>query len=428
MKAATEVKTKLITGLGTKKYDPCSYYIEGCRERKSSVTRFAAIGLAELVDHEQPMEIVVLVTQAVKQSGNDKLLQDEINRRLEGNHCKRWQLRSQEIPEGKHEEEMWQIFEVIGQHIEQGDQVIIDITNGYRSLPIIMISAAQYYLHLKKAAGLKVYYGAFDAGTLVKDEQGRELNMAPIIDITLITSISDWTYGLRLFDEHLIASPLAEQLERLDKSKGSQQIVKNLKSLDFYLRQALPLEIGITARQLRSSINRFKEQQIQPKRRAVEEQFFTSLQALLEEIDVDCSKKEEATLDLKELLRQANIIERYLNKNIFGNGVVLMREWLVSTYIWYSQEDVSKWLDNSTRKKYEEDLSKISKAGPNRTNDKLLSKLRESWKVVRDNRNTFAHAGMNPKPYPPDDITNIKTKLRELYCLLREKTHERARA
>ena len=39
------------------------------------------------------------------------------------------------IPEGRSEEELWQIFDICVAQVAEGDQIILDVTHGFRSLP-----------------------------------------------------------------------------------------------------------------------------------------------------------------------------------------------------------------------------------------------------------------------------------------------------
>lgn len=416
MEAAMENRTKLITALGTRRYDPCRYYIEGDPGRTSSVTRFAAMGLAELaVECGQPLEIVALETAKVKDSNNHKLLHEEFEEKKSVGGCA-WELRVEEIPNGKDKEELWQIFETLGKHIEQGDHIIIDITNGFRSLPTVMISAAQYYLYLNKAADLKIYYGAFGSvgntqGTAGQG-QGGGTPEVPIIDITLITSISDWTYGLRLFDEHLITSPLAERIRssflgknasdpNLIPEQFSSALVDSLKKIDFYLQNAMPLEMGMEARKLRSLLetistrtNRF---------RPVLRDFLTKLKELLNEVSTDqASKKAAIKLSRDELERQKMIIERQLNSKQVGNALLLAREWLVSAAILYeykqapARNKAQGWLRQRTREAYADRLfGNDQKAGQSSQSNQFPEEFIQAWKLVSRYRNPIAHAAMN---------------------------------
>jgi len=422
-----ENRIKLITALGTRRYDPCRYYIEGDRGRTSSVTRFAAMGLAELaVECGQPLEIVALETARVKDSDNHKLLHEEFEeKRSVGGRA--WELRVEEIPDGKDKEELWQIFETLGKHIEQGDHIIIDITNGFRSLPTVMISAAQYYLYLNKAADLKIYYGAFESvgNTQGTAGQGREGGTpeVPIIDITLITSISDWTYGLRLFDEHLITLPLADQLKRtaMQEDKALCEIAQIIRSLDFYLRSALPLEAGLVASRLYSKINELNEPYF---KKSIIGQFLSKLRDTLKGIKLDVSEKQEIALNREELLRQSELIERYLAVNDLNSAIVILREWLVSFCIWADgdQNKIHKWRTNSIRKKYSSKLNENKGI----QNIHVFQKLRQLWEDegIKNIRNTFAHAAIQEDEEvfssPEEETKRIGKSVKNLRRLLEE--------
>ena len=74
------------------------------------------------------------------------------------------QVQPVRIPWGKDSEELWQIFDRVVEAINPREQVVFDITHGFRSFPVIVLLAAAY---LKPAKGIDlqgIFYAAAGAG------------------------------------------------------------------------------------------------------------------------------------------------------------------------------------------------------------------------------------------------------------------------
>ena len=73
----------------------------------------------------------------------------------------------------------------------EGDQIILDVTHGFRSLPMLIFVVAAYLRQMKYVVLERVVYGAYEA----KDENYN----APVFDLTLMVELMDWFHGLDSF-------------------------------------------------------------------------------------------------------------------------------------------------------------------------------------------------------------------------------------
>jgi CRISPR-associated DxTHG motif protein len=81
-----------------------------------------------------------------------------------------------EIPSGRTADELWQMFAMIVNAIPENAKLVIDITHGFRSQPIIALAIALYLQTAKSIKVEKIIYGAFE---------GRSNdNIAPVLDLT----------------------------------------------------------------------------------------------------------------------------------------------------------------------------------------------------------------------------------------------------
>jgi len=56
-----------------------------------------------------------------------------------------------DIPDGKDEDELWKIFSIIVDEVQPGDEILFDITHGFRSLPFIAFLTVAYLKEVKGA-------------------------------------------------------------------------------------------------------------------------------------------------------------------------------------------------------------------------------------------------------------------------------------
>lgn len=103
------------------------------------------------------------------------------------------------IPEGKNEKEIWQIFKTIHGLIKDGDELYFDITHGYRYLPMLVVVLGNYSKFLEKAKVVHILYGNYEGRD--KDNDGKFIEPAhsPLIDLQSFSILQDWTYAVADF-------------------------------------------------------------------------------------------------------------------------------------------------------------------------------------------------------------------------------------
>lgn len=103
------------------------------------------------------------------------------------------------IPEGKNEKEIWQIFKTIHNLIKDGDELYFDITHGYRYLPMLVVVLGNYSKFLEKAKVMHILYGNYEGRD--RDENGNFVTPArsPIVDLQSFSTLQDWTYAVADF-------------------------------------------------------------------------------------------------------------------------------------------------------------------------------------------------------------------------------------
>jgi len=143
-----------------------------------------------------------------------------------------------DIPTGSCESEIWDIFQKIIDIIKENDEVLIDITHGFRLMPIILSSAMSYLESIKKIKIIGIYYGAFEVlGNPVEvDNMPIENRNAPIFDLTPTFTIQKWAKAAEVFEktgsiDQIHHLSLEEVEPILKETKGKNQEAQQIKNV-----------------------------------------------------------------------------------------------------------------------------------------------------------------------------------------------------
>lgn len=90
------------------------------------------------------------------------------------------------IKDGEDEKQMWDVFKVIFEQLQEGDQLYLDITNSFRYLPMLLVVLVNYAKFLKNVKVEAIFYGNYEA-------RNQETNIAPVMDLLPLSSLQDWT-------------------------------------------------------------------------------------------------------------------------------------------------------------------------------------------------------------------------------------------
>lgn len=92
------------------------------------------------------------------------------------------------IANGFNEGQMWDIFTTIYNQLEQDDELYLDLTHGFRYLPMLMLVLGNYSGFLKNTTIAAAAYGNFEA-------MDRQSKTAPIVDLMSLVELQQWTYA-----------------------------------------------------------------------------------------------------------------------------------------------------------------------------------------------------------------------------------------
>jgi CRISPR-associated Csx2 family protein len=243
------------------------------------------------------------------------------------------------IPDGFDEESQLNILQVIDNIGAKGDDIYLDVTHGFRHLPMIELLSA--FLKRNDFNVRKIYYGAFE----------RSANgVTPIIDLKGLFNIQEWIEAMAVFRETGNVMPLS----RIESMKGFQV---DLEQYQFFIQMN---NIG----NARGCANRIRGKITNGDIPTEAILFKDQLMAIF-----DWGKDQEYAN------RQLSQAKRAAQSGDFLRAIILLNEAVISAWV----EDSSKVADIQYRKEAE---------------DKLFKNGGDNWHILRRLRNSTAHDGM----------------------------------
>lgn len=211
---------KMFSFLGTSDYAE-GIYTFGGDEWRTSFVQTALIRFFQPFD-----EIIVFVTREAR-SKNWSKLKEAIQRHYP--HCS---FNAVDIKDGKTLAEIWETFNILLSRVDENDELVLDITHSFRSIPVLVLACVQYLRSLKNIHLSGIYYGAWDAREPFKKFYGTEdpLPRSPVFDLTPFIELMDWSYGVADFIKYGQIGPL----NNLTKEKSGhlpKKLRQNLKTV-----------------------------------------------------------------------------------------------------------------------------------------------------------------------------------------------------
>jgi CRISPR-associated DxTHG motif protein len=393
---------KAFTFLGTGDYQAVTYYWSDAEGERKCQTHLFPEAVARIF---KPEELIVFVTPQAKAHKNFQTLAQRLGNLMQ----------AVDIPEGKSEAELWELFKQVTSVVSEGDTILLDITHAFRSIPMVVFAVAAYLRRTKGVKIERIVYGAFDA---------RDGNKpAPIFDLTPLLDLLDWLSGAEFFLWRSDAALLAERLRTVHRQAWQRQsgenlpthlqpVANKLRSLSQALHLARPRDVMRHAHELLPMLTETASEA---------ERWAKPFAVILEQIRSETEKFAHDApdrLDKENLQKQLALIEHFVEKGLWVQATLLAREWVVS---WVAlQRGSGDWLDRKYREGEIEKALGAAGQRPRQLSEEVpdwfdgLAKSEEVarlWDWLGSLRNDVAHCGMRKDAA---DIASIERRVKEI--------------
>lgn len=301
------------------------------------------------------------------------------------------------IPDGRNDKELWEMFSTIAESVPDNCHLIIDVTHGFRSQPMLMLAIAVYLETIRNISVDLILYGAWEA----KDTDS---GIAPLINLKAFMDLVKWSYATRAFLETGNASLLSAQIlpihaeawrtEGVFKPKNLQSFGRTLDKITMAFSAIRPQEVAKYAERLVENI----EPCIDDVNNLDKALPFKALLGLIKERFTPMGGEKTDLFSEKGIQIQQEILQFYLNANQYQQAITLARELMVSITC------LKQGWDGRNERKRGEDYLNILTALVNerKTFNVELSEeqkgLSEIWSRIRNLRNDINHAAMRDTP------------------------------
>jgi|YNPMSStandDraft_1061717.scaffolds.fasta_scaffold03077_3 CRISPR-associated Csx2 family protein len=418
-------ETIFLSFLGTNNYLECFYQFPESESVQTKYTQIAVIKKhKEVINHF----IFFLTDEAKKENweGDGKLKSE-----LKKLNIDESIIKTIDIPNGFNNNELLEIFTKLVNNIPDNANLIIDVTHSFRSLPITLSSVLNYLKKVKNVQIVNIYYGAFEVLGNPRDVQNTPLDnrIAPMLDITYLSAIQDWTTAIDHFLKFGNISKLKQLSETtikpvLIQSKGQDQLASKIRYIVNTLNDLLT---SIYTCRSNTLLEIFSKNNNKSKLDTLLEylNFILNNNYLLPQLNepfIRIKEKLESIYDKNPIIATIKTVQWCIDFNWIQQGYTLLQENLCSYIIKLFNKDFN---NKEERESLTSALNIIFKKIPEQEwkgNKEMISfyfnqqdklfEISELYCSLTDYRNDINHSGYRQNPRSVRDIT---VKLSEYY-------------
>lgn len=324
--------------LGTNDYLPCTYHFNNKETREVRFVQEATISM-NCRDWSSDDRILIFTTREAQEKNwqddghkkkGEKQLREGLAQRLKRLNLET-PVRSVVIPEGKSETEIWDIFQILFDNIQQNEKIIFDITHSFRSIPMLAMVVLNYAKVIKGINIMGIYYGAFEIlGTLKEAEKiPVKDRYVPIFDLTPFDNLLDWSLAIDRFLISGDADPAGRLAQKgilpvLTQTKGQNQAAASIRSVGQSLQNFTRNITTCRGREISSSVTRLKET-IQLSKHI---DLIKPLRPLLEHVD-----RQLAFFSGDDVRDGIQAVRWCWDHNLIQQGYTILREFSISFFL-----------------------------------------------------------------------------------------------
>lgn len=444
-----------ISFLGTNDYLECHYSIE---EKKSSATRFVQEALIDYYCKYWTENDQIVIFGTEKEDGSIiKNWLDGGQIRKDGEPksvglqsiLKSKNLRTNlndiaVIPEGFTQDEIWMIFQTVFNKLENNDEIYLDVTHAFRSIPMFSTILLNYARLLKHTELKAIHYGAFEKlgpAFKVKAEIPIENRIAPVLDLMPLVDLQDWTIAARNYIDYGKTDKIHLLLEeKYKKELSTSDEARKLRKLDEAMQKHSEAIIANKLDDIIKDSGVKKNLEVAKETKTITPDPFVPL--------FDIIEKKVNNFQEKDLYNVFSATEWCINHELYQNAYSILLEGTISllldkineeytgqTLIIEIKRGVVTYIANykMNEKSDNNDCCRKSLciAGyriPEKLNDEQKKKIKDTasklWDIIDDNltktivtlnikRNAYMHAGTGTNPL--GSFTELKNNLQKCY-------------
>lgn len=160
-------------------------------------------------------------------------------------------VRPVNIVDAKDEAEIWELFNQLTSPILKGDELYVDVTNSFRAIPILMLSASIFARSIQGAKIQAIYYAAFVPGNPV----------TPIVNLAKFVDIIDWSVATELFVKTGNMDLLGQMYQNaeLTENAGSEKLASMMQKLQTMVAGLDNSQGNVNKKQTKSKKSKKKE-------------------------------------------------------------------------------------------------------------------------------------------------------------------------
>lgn len=321
------------------------------------------------------------------------------------------------IPSARTAREQWHIVDIIidavlsdHQNNDDSPRITLDITHGYRTLPLLYFTAISFLTSFHSSVLEQVLYTQVDC----------QSGVGNILDVTSSFEVIKWYHATSMFAKSGRVRDLLSLVERrkheLRESgvdfQDLEPIRKALSGLTTSLGVGLPIELGNLAYGVQKQLQTIQQS---PTSLPLFKHLLGELKDIATESAIELpNNKESLDLTEEEILRQERIIRRAMEYGQIANALTMLREFYLNRVL--LDFAPQQWLRRETRHYIASQLNALVKKNQNSELSRSLSDKQHRagciWDELTQTRNRVAHCGFS---HDLIDVNKLGDKTEELF-------------
>lgn len=308
----------LISFLGSHNCDPCIYTYE---DYQSENIEFIQSAIVEKFCAGWQKPDCIYIFSPEESLTNQKRLEMEWNPAVSHEYIT--------VPDGKTDKEIWEIFHLIYNIIQDDDEVLMDITHGRRTLPMLASSVLQYAKSLKNIHISKIFYGDFEE---YYKNKGQRTKIIPILNLTAFSDIQDWAIAANDFI-HLGSSKKLNKITHkhitpiLKESQGQDETAQKVRELNKHIEN---LSLNIITSRGKQLIEGEDSSRILENLEHIKQHFIEPLNPILSKLKDSVTGIHNGVNSKENML---SAVEWCIDKLLIQEGYTLLQEGIISYFL-----------------------------------------------------------------------------------------------